>query len=630
MKVVILLIIIVPLAGFVLNGIFGRWTKPVAGFIAAFALGVSFVLAVFPIVGVIGGHVYQYNYFTWIPLFSIRVPFGLRVDSLSALMLFVVTFVSWMIHIYSNGYMRGDPGYARYFAYLNLFVSAMLILILANNYLLMFVGWEGVGLASYLLIGFWFEKKTAADAGEKAFIVNRIGDAGFMIGMLFLLLHFGSLTFTDIFPRVHEVLSPTLATVIGLALFLGAVGKSAQFPLYIWLTDAMEGPTPVSSLIHAATMVTAGVYMVARTNAIYSMSPQAQTVVASVGAFTAFYAASMALVHKDIKRILAYSTLSQLGYMFIGVGVGAYWAGIFHLMSHAFFKGLLFLGAGAVMHAMRGLLSIDVMGGLKKYMPHTAATMVIAALAIGGIPPFAAFFSKDAILAEALKFGHPVIWVVGEVTAFMTAFYIFRMVFSMFYGEEKVPGLYHELHVHEAPKVMLIPMWVLAILSIVGGWVGIPFHGDISPVQAFLSRTAPNTIVPHVSEYSDALLSAISASLGFLGVFVAWIIYVKKWITKESIAKVLLPVYVLLARGYFFDDFVYLFIVKPFWWVSTNFLWKIVDVGIIDGSVDLVGWIARRIGWLLRFLQTGFVNHYAYWVGAGAMIIGGWYIIKMI
>ncbi len=453
MKTLVLLIIIWPLIGFIINGLFGKWTKNYAGIIAASALGLSFLSAVYPIWQVILGNIYDYVYFMWMPFGKINIPFGLRIDSLSAVMLFVVTFVSWMIHIYSNGYMKGDPGYARYFTYLNLFVFSMLLLILGDNYLLMFVGWEGVGLCSYLLIGFWYDKKTASDAGEKAFVVNRIGDAGFIIGVLFILLNFHSVTYADVFPFVHQVLSPETATIIGLALFLGAMGKSAQFPLYIWLTDAMEGPTPVSSLIHAATMVTAGVYMVARSNAIYDMSPIAMEVVASVGAFTAFYAATMALTHKDIKRILAYSTLSQLGYMFIGVGVGVYWAGIFHLMTHAFFKGLLFLGAGAVMHSMRGLLSTDLMGGLRKKMPQTAILMVIASLAIGGIPPFAGFFSKDAILAGALDMGHPIIWIVGEITAFMTAFYMFRFVFSVFYGEEKVPNLYHELHTHEAPKV---------------------------------------------------------------------------------------------------------------------------------------------------------------------------------
>ncbi|HHS48380.1 MAG TPA: NADH-quinone oxidoreductase subunit L, partial [Desulfurella acetivorans] len=449
MKTLILLIIIWPLIGFLINGLFGKWTKNYAGVIASSALGLSFLSAVYPMWQVILGNIYDYVYFVWMPFGEINIPFGLRLDSLSTVMLFVVTFVSWMIHIYSNGYMKGDPGYARYFTYLNLFVFSMLLLILGNNYLLMFVGWEGVGLCSYLLIGFWYDKKTASDAGEKAFVVNRIGDAGFIIGVLFILFNFNSVAYADVFPFVHQILTPETATIIGLALFLGAMGKSAQFPLYIWLTDAMEGPTPVSSLIHAATMVTAGVYMVARSNAIYDMSPIAMEVVASVGAFTAFYAATMALTHKDIKRILAYSTLSQLGYMFIGVGVGVYWAGIFHLMTHAFFKGLLFLGAGAVMHSMRGLLSIDLMGGLRKKMPQTVALMVIASLAIAGIPPFAGFFSKDAILAGALEMGHPIIWIVGEITAFMTAFYMFRFVFNVFYGEEKVPNLYHELHTHE-------------------------------------------------------------------------------------------------------------------------------------------------------------------------------------
>ncbi len=628
MSVVLIFVVLAPLIGFLINGLFGKWTKPYAGIIASAALATSFILGLFPIASVLSGHVVEFNYYTWLPFKEVAVPFGLRVDALSAVMLFVVTFVSTMIHIYSIGYMAGDRGYARYFAYLNLFVASMLLLVLGNNYLLMFVGWEGVGLCSYLLIGFWYEKSTASDAGEKAFVVNRIGDAGFIIGILFIIYHFGSVSYADVFPRVHQVLNTTTATIIGLALFLGAVGKSAQFPLYIWLTDAMEGPTPVSSLIHAATMVTAGVYMVARSNAIYSMAPAAQEVVAVIGAFTAFYAATMALTHKDIKRILAYSTLSQLGYMFIGVGVGAYWTGMFHLMTHAFFKGLLFLGAGAVMHSMRGLLSIDLMGNLKKYMPQTTILMIIASLAISGIPPFAGFFSKDAILSNALQMGHPYIWIVGEITAFMTAFYMFRFVFTAFFGEEKVEGLYHDLHTHEAPPVMTIPMWVLGIMSIIGGLVGLHIAGGI-PFEELVTRVAPNAPVPR-ADYPEWLLILVSVTMGISGIVAAWLIYIKKLITAEKIASTFRPIYTLLANTYYVDEFVYCCIVKPFWWVSTNFLWKIVDVEVIDkGGVDGTGWVAGRIGYILRFIQTGFVNNYAYWISLGMIILSGWYIIKV-
>ncbi len=629
MSGILLFVILAPLIGFLINGLFGKWTKPYAGVIASLALATSFILGLFPIMSVLNGHIVEYSYFTWLPFKEVTVQFGLRVDALSAVMLFVVTFVSTMIHIYSIGYMHGDKGYSRFFAYLNLFVTSMLILVLGNSYLLMFVGWEGVGLCSYLLIGFWYEKDTASDAGEKAFVVNRIGDAGFTIGVLYIIYYFGSATYSNVFPRVEDVLSPAAATIIGLALFLGAVGKSAQFPLYIWLTDAMEGPTPVSSLIHAATMVTAGVYMVARSNAIFSMAPIAQEVVASVGAFTAFYAATMALTHKDIKRILAYSTLSQLGYMFIGVGIGAYWTGIFHLMTHAFFKGLLFLGAGAVMHSMRGLLSIDLMGGLRKKMPQTAALMVIASLAISGIPPFAGFFSKDAILGHALEFGHPVIWVVGEVTAFMTAFYMFRFVFTVFYGEEKVPGLYHELHTHEAPSVMTIPMWVLGIMSIIGGLVGLKIGGHI-PFEHLVTQIAPNTEIPNEKHYSELILIGTSVTMGLLGILSAWLVYIKKIVTAKSIANTFKPIYTLLANTYYVDEFVAYCIVKPFWWVSEHLLWKIVDVKIIDGGVDAAGWLAGRLGLLFRIFQTGFINQYAYWVTLGFIILSGWYIVKII
>ncbi len=619
MELVVLLILIFPLTGFLINGIFGRWTKPLAGVVASAAIVSSFIMAL----AVASGYnslPFDHIYYSWISSAGFSVPFGLRIDSLSLTMLLVVTGVSSLVHIYSIGYMHNDEGYSRYFAFLNLFVLSMIILILADNYLLMFVGWEGVGFCSYILIGHWYKNPAPPKAGIKAFVVNRIGDAGFIIGLLFIFTHFGSLNYTAIFNNT-STLSVSLATVITLFLFVGAVGKSAQFPLYVWLPDAMEGPTPVSALIHAATMVTAGVYMVARSHILYSMSPISSEVVASIGALTAFFAATMALTHTDLKRVLAYSTVSQLGYMFIGVGVGAYWAGIFHLMTHAFFKGLLFLAAGSVMHAMDGLLDMRKMGGLIKKMPHTAVVFIIGALAISGIPPLSGFFSKDTILAEALKLNHPIIWFVGVVTAFMTAFYMFRLIFLTFFGKSRVPDEYHP---HESPAVMVTPMWILAALSIAGGLVGLETAHGI-PMKNFLSSTLgfpPAAVV----ETNDNLLMIISVLMGIGGIFLAWLMYIAKPSLPAKLANSVKVLYSGCKNLWWVDQIYNFLFVKPLWWVSHNFLWKVVDVKLIDASVDDVGFLSAFTGKTFRLLQNGFINSYVTWASLGVVVMLGWVI----
>ncbi len=620
MELLALLILIFPLSGFLINGIFGKWTKRTAGIIGSAAIVSSFFIAL-AVVSNYSSLPFDHTYYSWIASgLGFSVPFGLRIDSLSLLMLLVVTGVSALVHIYSIGYMHGDEGYSRYFAFLNLFVLSMLILILANNYLLMFVGWEGVGFCSYILIGHWYKNPAPPRAGIKAFVVNRIGDAGFIIGILFLFNNFGTLNYTYIFSHAGT-LSVSMATIITMFLFVGAVGKSAQFPLYAWLPDAMEGPTPVSALIHAATMVTAGVYMVARSHVLYSLSPISGEIVASIGALTAFFAATMALTHTDLKRVLAYSTVSQLGYMFMGVGIGAYWAGIFHLMTHAFFKGLLFLAAGSVMHAMNGVLDMRKMGGLMKKMPHTGVVFIIGALAISGIPPLSGFFSKDTILSDALKFNHPIIWFVGVVTAFMTAFYMFRLVFLTFFGKSRVPEGHNP---HESPPVMIVPMWILAALAIAGGLVGLETAGGI-PVENFLSSTlgAPPAAIVAVN---DNLLLTISVLMGIGGIAVAWLMYIAKPSLPAKLAHSVKILYLGCKNLWWVDQIYDFLLVKPLWWVSHNFLWKIIDVKLIDASVDDVGYLGTFTGKTLRLFQNGFINSYVTWVSLGVVVMLGWVI----
>ena len=577
------------------------------------------------------------TYLPWIEAGNFRADFSFQVDQLTIVMLLVVTGVGWLIHIYATGYMAHEHGYGRFFAYLNLFMFFMLVLVMAGNYLLMFVGWEGVGLCSYLLIGFYFLKKSASDAGKKAFIVNRVGDFGFLLAMFWMFKEFGSLDYGAVFAAANSLpVEPLgqmgLLTCIALLMFVGATGKSAQIPLYVWLPDAMEGPTPVSALIHAATMVTAGVYMVARSSAIFSHAPTALLVVAIIGCATAIFAATIGLVQTDIKRVLAYSTVSQLGYMFLACGVGAYAMGIFHLMTHAFFKALLFLAAGSVIHAMGGEQDILRMGGLRKKIPVTFWTMIIGALAIAGMPAFAGFFSKDAILFETYTspYGSKWLYAFGLMTALFTAFYMFRLIFLTFWGAPRFDE--HHVHVHESPRSMTVPLMILAALSIVGGWFAFPvlFHGEnlfakyLAPVFGVAHELREQISVAHSPEehYTLEWILTGAATLAFvLGLGRAWQIYVKSPETAARVKESFAGAHRLLTHKYYVDEIYDAAIVQPIKKLSASILWQRVDVRTIDGLVNGIADAARTFGGNVRQLQSGNTRSYAAWVVVGALVI---------
>jgi NADH-quinone oxidoreductase subunit L len=630
------IILALPLAGAAINGLLGkRWPKSAVNSVAIGSVSLAFLAvaelvrefsqlsaAQIPYVG---------DYFTWIVAGPFRVDFSLQVDQLTVVMLLTVSFVGMLIHIYSTGYMAHEGGYYRFFSYLNLFMFFMLTLVLAANLIVMFVGWEGVGLCSYLLIGFWFLKKSAADAGKKAFITTRIGDFGFTVGILFVFATFSSVDFQTIFKSVaaNPVAEGTLTTIC-ILLFTGAIGKSAQLPLYVWLPDAMEGPTPVSALIHAATMVTAGVYMVARMNPLFSRAPVAMLVVAIVGAITAFYSATIGLMQTDIKKVLAYSTVSQLGYMFLGCGVGVYAAGIFHLMTHAFFKGLLFLCAGSVIHAMGGEQDMMKMGGLRKKIPITYWTMLIATLAIAGIPGFAGFFSKDEILEAAQSGPHAnlTLWVLGVAGAALTSFYMFRLIFLTFFGKPRYDE--HQVHVHESPKSMTVPLMILAFCSIFGGWfaikhlVGGPdyFENFLHPIFTMYAPAAPAPIAESPASPGIALFHALTGwpvIVGVLGLLVAWWFYIKNPDAPKRLAKSLHGLYTLIFHKYYVDEIYAALIVRPLLWISDNLLWHVVDERVIDGTVNGVATAARESGGEARKLQSGNTRSYAAWVIIGAV-----------
>jgi NADH-quinone oxidoreductase subunit L len=634
------LIPVVPLLGAAINGVLGkRLPKNIITAVGVGTVAVSFIIALREFLAMLGASALPINrdYFTWIQAGRFQAQVGFMLDHLSGLMILIVTGVGLLIHIYSAGYMAHEEGYYRYFAYLNLFVFFMLTLVLANNYLLMFVGWEGVGLSSYLLIGFWFTRKSAADAGKKAFIVNRIGDFGFLLGIMLIFWTFDRIDFAGVFARLQDTTSFSpeplgtvgVLTTIGLLLFIGAVGKSAQFPLYVWLPDAMEGPTPVSALIHAATMVTAGVYMIARSSAIYNHAPGALLVVAAVGAFTAIFAASIGLVQTDIKRVLAYSTVSQLGYMFLACGAGAYAAGMFHLMTHAFFKALLFLAAGSVIHGTGGLQDIRKMGGLWLQMPWTYGTFLIGTITIAGIFPFAGFFSKDAVLWAVWNYANygKLLWFVGIVAAVFTSFYMFRLLILTFYGALRYTE--HEVHhVHESPKSMLIPLVVLAVLSMVSGVVGVPsvLHGS-NHIQRFLTPEAHETesASPGASDV-EALLMVASTGAAFTGLLLAYLFYVAKPGLPGRLAAKAHAMYSILLNKYYVDELYDAVIVWPVVRTSREFLWKFVDVLMIDGAVNGVGEIVRGSAKVLRHMQTGYVRTYAVWILLGAVVVVAWFL----
>ena len=626
MQKLVLGVVFIPLLGAAINGLFCWKTKRKAHWIAVPAIAIPAVLAFMILLRVIKGEHFDHVLYWWIALGGLKIPVGFLVDELSAMMMSMVTFIATWIHIYSIGYMdhEDDISYARYFTYLNLFVFFMLILVAANNYLLMFVGWEGVGLCSYLLIGYWYEKVSAANAGMKAFITNRIGDFGFTIALFLIYKHLGSLVFHDVFASAHE-LSVPLATLITLLLFMGATGKSAQIPLYVWLPDAMEGPTPVSSLIHAATMVTAGVYMIARSHALFNIAPFTMEVVAVVGAATAMFAASMALVNNDLKRVLAFSTVSQLGYMFVGVGVGAYAAGIFHLFTHAFFKGLMFLCAGSVMHALHGELDMQKMGGLINKMKITGITFIIGALAIAGVPPLAGFWSKDSILHHAFVSGHKVVWFIGTVTAGMTAFYMFRLIFLTFFGEPRDKHLYE--HAHENPPVMTIPLMVLAVGSVLAGLLALAPNGGFEGFINRIMHTAHEMAV-HGAEHaggheSGFALIIISVAVAVVGILLAYSMYIKRVPDPVAMAQRFRPIYLVLYNRYWVDELYFALFINPTVGISRHVLWKIVDVLIIDGIVNGVAGLCSLIGSVVRRIQTGYIPDYAWLVIIGVVIVCG-------
>lgn len=636
------LIPLLPFAGAAVNGLLGRrFPKSLVTAVAVGAPLATLILAL--------GCLWEYSQGnTEVPFLQtlyawtagpLPIDVGFRLDALSAVMLFVITFVGFLIHVYSVGYMSHEEGYRRYFAYLNLFMSAMLILVLGSNYLIMFVGWEGVGLCSYLLIGFYYDQPFPPFAGKKAFIVNRIGDFAFLIGMFALFENFGSLDYQVVLPRIADnpglmqgnyALGLTLASFVALCFFIGAMGKSAQIPLYVWLPDAMAGPTPVSALIHAATMVTAGVYMVVRSNVIYQLAPDISMFVAIIGAATAIFAALIGLAQTDIKKVLAYSTVSQLGYMFLAAGLGAYTAALFHVMTHAFFKALLFLGSGSVIHAMGGEQDMRQMGGLKRHMKWTYWTYLIGALAIAGVPGFSGFFSKDEILHAAAAHHQWVLWAVGLITAGLTAFYMFRSVFLTFFG--KFRGTHEqEHHLHESPPVMTIPLAILAVGAVFAGYVGLPavfaehnwWHGWLEPVIA----TGITAEHPEMSHGMEWLLIGITTLVALSGIFLAWAFYGgdKGLANGRTWAERFPAVHRLLVNKFYVDEIYDFLIVRPLAALSRVF-WKFVDAIVIDGAINVGAFLTELTGDVGRFTTTGNVRNYALYFFLGVVVLFWWIV----
>jgi NADH-quinone oxidoreductase subunit L len=625
MSQLVFLVPLFPLLGFLINGLLRKkLSKPATGFIGSAAVLASFIVSVILFLQVKNGHIENggvVSLFDFISFGPVHIPFAFQADQLSSLFLLIITGVGFLIHLYSTAYMKEeeDQHFARYFAYLNLFVFSMLLLVLGANYVIMFIGWEGVGLCSYLLIGFWFKNNDYNNAATKAFVMNRIGDLGFLIAIFYLLAKVGSVNYTEVFSGATQ-LSPSSLTIITLLLFVGATGKSAQIPLYTWLPDAMAGPTPVSALIHAATMVTAGIYMIARSNILYTLAPMTQSVVAIVGLATAVLAASIALKQNDIKKVLAYSTVSQLGYMFLGLGVGAYTGAVFHVMTHAFFKALLFLGAGSVIHAMHHEQDIRNMGGLRKHLPVTHITFLLGCIAIAGIPPFSGFFSKDEILAAAYG-SNKIYWVIGVLTAAMTAFYMFRLYASTFLGQFR--GTHEqEHHLHESPAAMTIPLTVLAVLAVVGGLIGIPevFMTNGHWLEHFLSPIFADSY-RHVAEHSAAgqqtelMLMAVSVGLAVIAVLFAINKFSKKPDLQEpqGAGKI-------LANKWYVDEIYDAIVVKPLDALG-RFLNNVVEKSGIDWIVNGVGKGVQYGSRQLRLLQTGQVGTYVLMMIVGMLIL---------
>ncbi len=599
-----------PLLSAVLLVLFGRvLSKRAVSFIAPISIFLSFLVAFYLFIT----KSFQTKlFFSWIDVGVLKINFSLTFDELSSVMVLMVTFVSFLIHVYSIGYMHDDESYSRFFSYLNLFTFFMLLLVLSSNVVLMFVGWEGVGLCSYLLIGFWFERDSASKAGMKAFIVNRIGDFGFIVGIFLIITLFKTADFSSINSiLLKDGIPPFYATLIGLLLFLGATGKSAQIPLYVWLPDAMEGPTPVSALIHAATMVTAGVYMIVRLNGIYHLSPIASEVVAVVGALTALFSATIAITQIDIKRVLAYSTISQIGYMMLAAGVGAYTTAMFHLTTHAFFKALLFLGAGSVIHAMSGIQDMEKMGNLRKYMPATFYTFLVAGLAISGFPGFSGFFSKDEILEKVFLSGHKVLWAVGIFTAFLTAFYIFRLIFLTFYGKERFSEDVRE-HIHESPKVMTVPLILLALFSAFFGYLSMPpFISKHSLWNEFLMKIV--LFKGEHAKHGETLalkLSIVSVVVALFGIFLAYLFYVLNDRLPVRAAAKFPFIYKVLKNKYYVDEVYEEIFVKPFIYGGEG-ISEWFDGAVVDGTVNRTAGFFKRVSKaLLAKIQNGLLESY--------------------
>jgi len=621
-----------PLTGFIVLVLFGRRLgDPGAGWLATTMTSLSFLVTAGVFVDLLSKeHAARHatvDVFSWIPVGGLSVEVAFLIDPLSITMALFVTGVGALIHLYSVGYMHGDGRYPTFFVYLNLFVFSMLMLVLADNFLLSFLGWEGVGACSYLLISFWFTRETAASAGKKAFVTNRIGDFGFMIAMFLIFSAFGTLTYSGVLPHAEELTKGT-ATAIALLLFLGAAGKSAQLPLYVWLPDAMEGPTPVSALIHAATMVTAGVYLMVRVAPILELAPTAMTIIACVGAATALFAATIACAQNDIKRVLAYSTISQLGYMFLAVGSGAYVAAIFHMVTHAFFKALMFLGAGSVIHGLHDEQDMKRMGNLRKYMPITWATFMIGWLAIAGVPPFAGFWSKDEILLGAWN-KSPILWFVGLFTALLTAYYMTRQVRLVFYGEDRWKQAEHSTPAegeaepshaepHESPPTMWIPLAVLAVLSVVGGVINLPFSHDTEFLLTWLEPVLGEGAIHHFDGDKLVLaLVAIAASL--IGLAIGWNAWGRKADRPELEPE---P----LRRAWYIDPLYQAIIARPGQALADLSAW--VDRNVVDGAVNGIAVAFREGGGQLRRLQTGYVRNYALGVAAGTVALLAWFYVR--
>jgi len=658
---------LLPFAGFLVNN-FGarRLPKKAAGAVASGAMLAAFGVALMAVRALVlqpgEEREITQTLFTWIGSADFQVPLGLRLDPLSAVMILVVTGIGFLIHLYSTAYMTDEEPheYARYFAYLNLFAAFMLLLVLGDNFLVLFVGWEGVGLCSYLLIGFWYTKNVAADAGKKAFIVNRIGDVAFILGVLLAFTQFGSVNFKELNGAIAGLRPEEtfgVVSAIALLLFIGATGKSAQIPLYVWLPDAMEGPTPVSALIHAATMVTAGVYLIGRNAAVFTHAPEVLTIVAVIGTATALWAGAIGMVQNDIKRVLAYSTVSQLGYMFMAMGVGAYAAGIFHLFTHAFFKALLFLGSGAVIHALAGEQDLRHMGGLKKELPVTYWTFLIGALAIAGVPGLAGFFSKDEILYRTFAAGHPVLWTVGAITSLMTAFYMFRLVFLAFHGERRTnaeavargasasrsahehqpdaenPHAHHAVHLHDAPRAMAVPLIVLAAGSVLAGYLNVPaalggsafFEHFLEPSLHVPAVAGTHEAAEHASHGVEMMLMLVSSLIAIAGIGVAAFCYLKRPTIPDMLAARFPGVYQFLVNKGYIDELYDAVVVQPIRSLSEHVLWK-ADARVIDGAVNGTAQIVAESGALFRQIQTGSLRMYAVSVLFGAVMVMGYYL----